>query len=195
MESFRQAVELYDPMPRIGVMKALNARQAKPLVCCSVDEFFVQPMTTVVTTPNPPPHQPTRNCASRYNDRPEMPSRCPCRAPIQSECPDVDGCEADGCHRSPTAESIRITLRGMSGNSDQQSGVFQSDLRSVRYFCRLSRESESAIKFSSLGLDTREPDQSIARSQKGCRCQSQGRTAHERQKLLQRYGPAVRAAC
>jgi hypothetical protein len=45
-------------------MKALNARQPKPLICCSVDKFFVQPMTTVVTPPNLPSHQPTRNCAS-----------------------------------------------------------------------------------------------------------------------------------
>ena len=96
-------------MPRIGVMKALNAGRPKPLVCCCVDKFFVQPMTTVVTPPNLPPHQPTRNCASWYNDAPEMPIRCPRRALVQSEHPDVVRYEADGYHRDPLAQSTRDT--------------------------------------------------------------------------------------
>jgi hypothetical protein len=96
-------------MPLIGVMKALNARQPKPLVYCSVDNFLVQPVTTVVTPPNLPPHQPTRNCASRYNDPPEMPIRCPRRALVQSEHLDVVRYEADGYHRDPLAQSTRDT--------------------------------------------------------------------------------------
>jgi hypothetical protein len=66
-------------------------------------------MTTVVTPPNLPPHQPTRNRASRYNDPPEMPTRCPRRALVQSEHPDVVRYEADGCHRAPFAQSTRDT--------------------------------------------------------------------------------------
>jgi hypothetical protein len=84
-------------------------RRPKPLVCCCVDKFFVQPMTTVVTPPNLPPHQPTRNCASRYNDAPEMPIRCPRRALVQSEHADVVRYEADGYHRDPLAQSTRDT--------------------------------------------------------------------------------------
>jgi hypothetical protein len=126
-------------MPGIGAMKALNARQPKPLVCCSVDKFFVQPMTTVVTPPNLPPHQPTRNCASRYNDPPEMPIRCPRRALVQSEHPGVDRNEADGCHCDPLGSidsRHRISIRGRRGHSAQQSADFPPDLRSLRYFCR-----------------------------------------------------------
>jgi hypothetical protein len=44
---------------------------------CPVDEFFVQPMTTIVTPPNLSAHKPTGDCASRYDDTAQMPGRCP----------------------------------------------------------------------------------------------------------------------
>ena len=81
---------------RIGVKRALNRhvervfnpdrkehhsgrKRARSMTLgrCPLDKFFVQPMTTVATPPNPSAHKPTGNRASRYNDRPQMPCRCP----------------------------------------------------------------------------------------------------------------------
>jgi len=70
-----------------------------------------------------------------------MPSRCPCRVLVQFEYLDVDGCEARGCHRDLTwlnRPTRRISLKGMPGHSGQQSAGFKPDLRSLRYFCRLT---------------------------------------------------------
>lgn len=67
--------------------------------CCLVEKFLVQPATPVMSPPNLSVHKPTGNCASRHNDCPLMPSRCPCRALVQFKYLDVEGCEADGCHR------------------------------------------------------------------------------------------------
>jgi hypothetical protein len=63
------------------------------------DKFFVQPVTAVVTSPNLSAHKPAGNCAPRYNHRPQMPGSCPCGALVQPDYPDVNGCEADRCHR------------------------------------------------------------------------------------------------
>jgi hypothetical protein len=69
---------------------------------CHVDKFLVQPATPVMSSPNLSVHKPAGNCASRYNDGPLMPSRCPCRVLVQFKYLDVDGCEARGCHRDFT---------------------------------------------------------------------------------------------
>jgi hypothetical protein len=57
------------------------------------DKFLVHPMTAVVASPNLSAHQPAGNGASGNDDRPQMPSPCPCGALAQSKG------EANGCHR------------------------------------------------------------------------------------------------
>ena len=119
-----------------------------------LDKFFVQPATPVMSPPNLSVHKPTGNCASRYNDCPLMPCRCPRRVLVQFEYLDVDGCEARGCHRDLTwfnRPTRRISLRGMPGHSGQQSAGFQPELRSLRYFCRLTlakrhRQTQQAVR-------------------------------------------------
>ena len=106
-----------------------------------------------MSPPNLSVHKPTGNCASRYNDCPLMPSRCPCRVLVQFDL-DVDGCEARGCHRDLTwfnRPTRRISLKGMPGHSGQQSAGFQPELRSLRYFCRLTlakrhRQTQQAVR-------------------------------------------------
>ena len=80
-------------------------------------KFLVQPVPTVVTPPNLSAHKPAGDRASRYKDRPQMPSRCPCLEPVQSQYPAVDGYEANGSHRAPlgsiaaSAASAAILLK------------------------------------------------------------------------------------
>jgi hypothetical protein len=74
---------------------------SRTLAHSPIYKCLIQPMPTVVTPPNLSAHKPAGDRASRYKDRPQMPSRCPCLEPIQSQYPAVDRCEADGSHRDP----------------------------------------------------------------------------------------------
>ena len=73
-------------------------------------KFLVQPMPTVVTTPNLSAHKPAGDRASRYKDPRQMPSRRPRLEPVQSQYPAVDHCEAEGSHRDSLG-SIAATPR------------------------------------------------------------------------------------
>ena len=82
---------------------------------------LIQPMPTVVTLPNLSAHKPAGDRASRYKDRPQMPSRCPCLEPIQSQYPAVDRCEADGSHRDPLGSNRRDTAILLKEGRSQRS--------------------------------------------------------------------------
>src|ERR1700687_3028629 len=66
------------------------------------DKFLVQPVTAVVAPPNLATHKPAGNCASRNDDRMQMPGPCCCRAFAHSKG------EAEGCHSALWFQSTRF---------------------------------------------------------------------------------------
>ena len=77
----RRAVVISDLHPSVRPADRMFGRRerasSRTLGRRSVYEFLVQPTPTVVTSPNLSAHKSTGDCASRYHDLPQMPSRCP----------------------------------------------------------------------------------------------------------------------